>query len=160
MNDIEKERNQAEIDSYRILDYYNQGKFSAPKPCVVFDIDDTLIDSRDGSLIEQMVRVYDYVKKLGIPIFLVTARPVQYIKDTKQQLAELGITGYQNLFHVGYDEVVLSQEPYLISDKARRKSFVRKLLEEYGYQIILNLGDDEDDHKYGSFMYGIKLPYL
>lgn len=147
MNDIIHGRIQGAEDA---LDVINTT--SVDNPVVVFDIDDTLIDSQTGERIEAIYTVYNYIKSLGIPIFLVTARDPISKMETRRQLANLNITGYQGLYLVGHNDV--------FDDKGDRKANVREMLEARGYSILLNIGDDPDDFKNGYYLYGVKLPYL
>ena len=70
-----------------------------PNQAVIFDIDDTLIDSSTHRLIPKVFELYQYCKNRGYNIYIITARPrVPYgILFTLQQLHALGITGYKNI---------------------------------------------------------------
>lgn len=68
-----------------------------PNDAIMFDIDDTLIDSRTGKPIKDVVDVLNYCKKLDYKIIIITARPntEESIIFTKLQLKNL------NIYHDG-----------------------------------------------------------
>lgn len=158
------ERLDAMNDAIEILDLYSLGSIKInPKKrvAIVFDIDDTLIDSNTKETIYPMIILYRKILRMGIPIFLITARPPAYLQDTKEELENHGILGYQDLFMVDHDiRTILHYTDRYLEDKAMRKAKARKYIEDNGYDILLNLGDDPGDLQYGHYMYGIKLPYL
>lgn len=61
---------------------------------VMFDIDDTLIRSVDGSLIMSVVNLLHGAKSLGYKIVIITARPYSdyVVEHTTKQLKANGIT--------------------------------------------------------------------
>lgn len=155
MSTIDIQRYYGYEDAMEILDHYELGHIELQRdtmPIVVFDIDDTLIDSKTGNIIHTMMHLYQRILDMGIPIYLVTARPPQYRKETLLELQKNNITGYKHLYMV--DNYVQRD------DKAMRKAKVRRYLEDEGYEILLNIGDDPGDMLYGHYVYGIKLPYL
>lgn len=164
MNNINQQRLDAMNDAMYVLEIYSLGKVrctEGKKPAIVFDIDDTLIDSESGKIILPMLLLYRNIEKAGIPIFIITARSHQYIIETKEELRKHGITGYKELFMVDHDLRVISNYPKTyVEDKAMRKAKARKYIENHGYDVLLNLGDDPGDMMHGHYMYGIKLPYL
>lgn len=154
--DVDKERVQAMNDALEILEAYNDGEISIPrgkKPVVVFDIDDTLIDSRNGESILPMIALYRVIERMGIDIILITARQYIYGQETKEELKSHGLTSHKSLFLVGNGNEDAVQ-------KDVRKARVRAALEGRGYSILMNLGDDPGDLLHGHYIYGIKLPYL
>jgi FMN phosphatase YigB (HAD superfamily) len=60
---------------------------------VMFDIDDTLIDSRTGEPIKDVVNALNYCKDLNYKIIIITARPntMESIIFTRLQLKNLNI---------------------------------------------------------------------
>ena len=46
-----------------------------PKQAVIFDIDDTLIDSKTHTLITPVYQLYKYCQNKGYNIYIITARP-------------------------------------------------------------------------------------
>ena len=71
----------------------------SPNQAVVFDIDDTLIDSSTHQLIPKVFELYQYCRNRGYNIFIITARPrIPYgVQLTLNQLYSLGITGFKNI---------------------------------------------------------------
>lgn len=139
-------------ESLDILNMYQQGIISvldSAIPCVVFDIDDTLICSRTRRPIQPMVSLYREILDRGIDIYIVTARQPVYLEITIEELHRHGIIGYRDIHMVGYH-----------GNKAMRKAEIRETIENMGYDIILNIGDDPGDMMYGYYTYGIKLPYV
>lgn len=152
---IEQGRRDALNEGLGILDDYADGRIQVPNPAVIFDVDDTLIDSQTERCIYPMLLLYRRVRELGIPIFIVTARPKDTANITRNQLRSLGFTGYIELFMVGYHDKITPQG---VQGKGARKAHVRQVLTKHGYNILLNVGDDISDFEKGYFMYGIKLP--
>lgn len=119
------------------------------KHCVIFDIDDTLIQSCNGRIIYHIKGLYDFFIQNGVKVFLLTARDPYYRDNTVTQLRRLGICGYKDLFMVGS------------KDKGRVKKNVRKMLEEErDYTILFNIGDADSDFMGGYFDVRVKVPIL
>ena len=60
---------------------------------VMFDIDDTLISSRDKKVIEPVYNIYKSLKERGYKIVIITARPgfQENIEWTERQLREINV---------------------------------------------------------------------
>lgn len=114
------------------------------KYCVIFDIDDTIIDiSRDkykkdtngynDKIIIPIYNLYEYAKKKGITVIFVTARPgYDYvIKETEKELEHHNIS-YHDVFFMPPD--MKNVELY--------KLFARKYINDMGYQPIFSIGDN------------------
>lgn len=112
--------------------------------CVVFDIDNTLIDSTTSTLIRCVRDLYINIRDKDIPIFIITARSPLDREYTERQLERRSLTGYQELHLVG----------------SGRKQDIRKDIQERGYNILLNIGDHPDDFKGGYYKHMIKLPHI
>jgi len=80
------------------MDILDKIPFS-PNQAIVFDIDDTLIDSTTHQLIPKVFELYQYCRNKGYNIYIITARPrVPYgVQLTLQQLHSLGIGGFKNI---------------------------------------------------------------
>lgn len=139
---------------------------------VVFDIDETLLSNwpylsatqfalapdtfaawvrrERGIALEPMRAVYARALAYQIPIFLVTGRPETLRADTQRNLQSAGYWGWKGLFMrpVAYRDA--SIVPF--------KSGVRRQLTEQGYEIILNVGDQESDLEGGYARRHVKLP--
>ncbi len=130
-----------------ILSQINMNMF--PNPCIVFDIDDTLIDSKSGSIIRPIHDVYRYADQLGYTLFIITARDSSSRNYTNKQLHTKDITGYSGLFMIDHIDLEI---------RGKRKAEYRELIEKSGYQIIMNIGDDPQDFVGGHYLFAIKLP--
>ena len=67
--------------------------------CVVFDIDETLIDANEDE-IQSIARVYHHCVRVGVPVFLVTARPESdgNREYTESMLQSRGFGVYERLY--------------------------------------------------------------
>ena len=102
------------------------------KKCVVFDIDDTLIDTKEGSIIYPIYNLYKYAQMKGISTILITARSglANNIDLTVSQLS------YNK---ISYDLIYF--RPEYMTDVEKYKLFARKHLYESGYTCIFSIGD-------------------
>jgi len=93
----------------------------------MFDIDDTLIASDTGNVIEDVYNLYKSVQKKGYKMIIITARPGFYknVIWTQNQLRDIDIT---------YDELVFTP--------ALNKSIYKR---ESKYNYILSVGDMDTD---------------
>ena len=74
-------------------------KLQTNNGCVVFDIDDTLVDDFER-IIKSVCSVFHHCIKNRIPVFLITARPDgrENRSLTKQMLEYNGLCGYKRLY--------------------------------------------------------------
>jgi predicted secreted acid phosphatase len=140
----------------------------AKKPAIVFDIDDTLLSAYacakpnnfdrgtiNGCVvtgkqtkIKQTGALFKYALKKKVAIFLITGRPEVIRPQTVEHLKAAGLTGYKNLA-LRTPDGNASQVPY--------KSGERKKIQDKGYTIVANLGDQKTDLA-GGFGKGFKIP--
>jgi len=68
-----------------------------PHQAVVFDIDDTLINTDTGRLMPKTFSLYQYCVSRGYHVYIITARARTYdaVLYTVNQLKSLGIHGYK-----------------------------------------------------------------
>lgn len=120
-----------------------------PNAVIVFDIDDTLIRSIDGSCIKQIVMVYNYAKMLGIRPILITFRRdlPDVLYYTKKQLIDCGIIGYDSLYLCPPD----------ITDPWKYKYGARKDIHMRGMKVVMSIGDEDWDVSGGYTGVGIKV---
>jgi phosphoglycolate phosphatase-like HAD superfamily hydrolase len=64
---------------------------------VVFDIDDTLIDSQTHRIMPKVFALYRYCIDRGYNVYIITARAKGGLNYTINQLDNYGITGYKNI---------------------------------------------------------------
>lgn len=117
-------------------------------PAVIFDIDDTLIDHH-GIVIQPIVELYNHVKMLCIPIFIVTNRlnDANSVDYTKYELDMHGITEYTDIYFRKVGE----------KDLTKAKLDARKNIAEKGFDTIMSIGDQLWDlGEYGGI--GILVP--
>jgi predicted secreted acid phosphatase len=140
---------------------------------VIFDIDETLMlseqmlmqDSKQNdkyhvvyssNAIKGMVDIYNLIKKSGISIYLLTARPEHYRYET---IEELDLIGYPQ---GSYKKIFLRPKRNSYDDDdcvCFYKERVRKqITEEDSKHIILNVGDQNTDLMGGYFEFGWKFP--
>ena len=100
---------------------------SKANDAVMFDIDDTLIASDIGKIIEDVYDLYKSVQKKGYKMIIITARPGFYenVIWTRNQLRDIDIT---------YDELIFTPPP--------SKSLYKR---ESKYNYILSVGDMDTD---------------
>jgi len=115
------------------MDILKQIPFN-PKQAVIFDIDDTLIDSRTHTIIKPVYQLYKYCQNKGYNIYIITARPrIPYgVQLTLNQLYSLGITGFKNI----------AFRPPLEIDVPGYKLKARKAISD---EIIMSVGDKKWD---------------
>lgn len=115
------------------MDILKQIPFN-PKQAVIFDIDDTLIDSRTHTIIKPVYQLYKYCQNKGYNIYIITARPrIPYgVQLTLNQLYSLGITGFKNI----------AFRPPLEIDVPGYKLKARKAIAD---EVIMSVGDKKWD---------------
>tara|TARA_Y100000022_G_C12933035_1_gene232502 strand:- start:19 stop:507 length:489 start_codon:yes stop_codon:yes gene_type:complete len=123
------------------IKHYNNNLY---KPCVVFDIDGTILvdgvySPRDES--EIISNIYDflmYIQDRGIDIFIITARPdnIHNRHGTKQMLDKLNIK-YTYLYMWNLD---------VFNNHVSYKESARKEIFDNNYNIIMSLGDNYWDY--------------
>ncbi len=115
------------------MDILKQIPFN-PRQAVIFDIDDTLIDSRTHTIIKPVYQLYKYCQNKGYNIYIITARPrIPYgVQLTLNQLYSLGITGFKNI----------AFRPPLEIDVPAYKLKARKAIAD---DVIMSVGDKKWD---------------
>lgn len=91
--------------------------------CVVFDIDDTLVNGEER-VIPSIAEVYHRCAEMGVPIYLVTARPEseENRRETKKMLAKNGFTAHRRLYMIPRDVKISSFKTRARQDIAREHS--------------------------------------
>lgn len=139
---------------------------------VVFDIDETAITNYNDMLhldfggtesnIEQLEAeghdpaipytrtLYTFAKNNNVAVFFITGRREYLRKMTEKNLIDDGYDQWSGLFMKPDDYQQPSVSPY--------KTATRKKITQMGYDIILNLGDQESDLKGGYADMAFKLP--
>lgn len=153
------------IDSLQfIINYEN--------PAVVFDIDETTlsnyshikecdfgyipvlwnewIDKGEAPPIPHMLRLYDTLLTLNVSFFFITGRTIEYYESTLRNLNEVGFIKVDSLLMREGKEKTMTATEY--------KTELRKKIEENGFNIILNVGDQMSDLDGGYSIKTVKLP--
>jgi len=110
-----------------------------PHQAVVFDIDDTLINTDTGRLMPKTFSLYQYCVSRGYHVYIITARARTYeaVLYTVNQLKSLGIHGYKLIAFRQPDDW----------DIPTYKLNARKAIPQ---QVVMSVGDqDWDIGQYG-----------
>lgn len=152
---------------------YLKSKLPAqPDEAITFDIDDTVLSTwqynksndfgydkywaqhwenqANFPVIKPMLNLYTFAKKQGFKVFFITGRKPNLTQATQLNLLKAGFKNWDGIFFKPLDYKESSLVPY--------KSGMRKALTEKGYNIILNMGDQESDLKGNYAEKSIKLP--
>ena len=105
-----------------------------PQQAVVFDIDDTLIDSETGLIMPKTVSLFHYCVDRGYHVYIITARARTYdaVIYTINQLKHLGLTGYK----------LIAFRPPNEWDIPAYKLNARKSIP---HQVVMSVGDQQWD---------------
>jgi predicted secreted acid phosphatase len=131
---------------------------------VMFDIDDTLLNTTNYKPIKPIIKLLKRCSELGLIIVIITARDSRYTRGTIDDLENLNLYPVFNkkdfvfpkdaLF---YDYLYLRHSPEENHDLF--KSDVKKrLLDEFKLRIVMSVGDNEIDVVGNYSGFGIKLP--
>ena len=137
------------------------------KPALVLDIDETALSnyaflgdfknivaslaqgaaSATTPAIGPTLWLYEAAKARGVAVFFITGRPTAFQSLTVQNLTRAGYSGWSGL--------VLNPGGMTLT---QYKSAARAKIEQQGYRIILNVGDQESDLAGGHASRAFKLP--
>lgn len=101
--------------------------------------------------IKPTLDLYNFAKSHGVAVFFITGRPDSIPFVRTQTVANLHSAGYQN-----WDGLILS--PTLGGPAIPYKSGERAKIEQQGYDIVANVGDQESDLRGDHADRGFKLP--
>lgn len=96
------------------------------------------------------LRLFHYAKANNVAIFFITSRTEPYRSVTEKNLAS---AGYKN-----WDGLSFKDENYKEKSVAPYKIRARSLIENQGYDIVLNVGDQQSDLSGGHADKTFKLP--
>lgn len=155
----------------KTLEHYLRG-VTPQNFAIVFDIDETLLSNwpylcsgqfaldpatfavwtkrERGIALAPLAGIYAKAHAYQIPIFLISGRDESLRDATCRDLQEAGYWGWSGLF--------LKPSAYHDTSIIPFKSGVRKMLVEKGYDVILNVGDQDSDLAGGYAQHRIKLP--
>lgn len=104
----------------------------------------------DAPAIDPVLRLYNEAIKSGVSVFFITWREDEFRSYTILNLQRSGYYGWANLYMPTVEEKKLSAQVY--------KTSVREMLTKQGYDIILNLGDQDSDLTGGYAEHTDKIP--
>ncbi|MGQ3887986.1 HAD family acid phosphatase [Legionella sp. CNM-1927-20] len=146
------------------------------KLAIVLDIDDTALSNLSTLLkvdfsrnqkyfcpgafetpdkaIPQVLSLYNEAKKHGVAVFFISGRSTDGLESTAESLKNVGFNHWDGLFLIppGYKN---KEGKYSISSY---KEEVRQKITSEGYDIVLNLGDQDSDFVGGFSEKNFKLP--
>jgi hypothetical protein len=139
------------------------------KPAMVLDIDETSLsnytylansDFKNASAalatatvaasspaITPTRKLFNLAKRKGVAVFFITGRPTAFQSQTESNLTSAGYSGWKGLILNPLGQTVIEY-----------KSGARAEIEAKGYQILLNVGDQESDLAGGNAVRAYKLP--
>jgi predicted secreted acid phosphatase len=149
------------------------GKHKAKKPALVLDIDETSLNNYpclnanggipfdatanvtcvlkyDAPAIKPVLGLFKFAHKHKVKVFFITARPEGIRDGTLKNLRASGYTGKYELFLQPGDYTQDSKVPY--------KSGARRQIQQRGFHILANVGDQKSDLKGGYSERTYKLP--
>jgi predicted secreted acid phosphatase len=169
--DISKAGNQAK---YYLEKRINNNKLAKNqrKLAIVVDVDDTAISTYGSMLkddfagtaeilnarlnrtnllaIPETLKLCNFAEKNRVAVFFLTGRKESFRANT---IKELEFAGYH-----GWDGLFMRDNIYFKSPAAVFKSAVRKKIENKGYDIVINIGDQYSDLAGGFAEHAVKLP--
>ena len=131
---------------------------------VMFDIDDTLLNSENGKPIKPVIKLLGNCNLLGLKVIIITARDSIHTMETIKDLAKLNIHPvYPKRFnsssnqHFYYDYLYLRHDP--VDNHNYFKSKIKQVIQEKdGVHTIMSVGDNAADVIGDYSGYCIKLP--
>jgi predicted secreted acid phosphatase len=139
------------------------------RPALVLDIDETALSNYIGTFgdpdggsagyaavsvfgagtaLQPVFDIYAEARRRGVAVFFITARPGVIEASTVANLRRVGYTAWEGL----------TFKNDLASAKDVHKTAERKKVEDAGYRIVLNVGDQQTDIDGGYAERAFKLP--
>jgi acid phosphatase len=137
-----------DIDETALSNYQHMLKlnFGMIPQLVVEDIE----KAEDSAIGGATLRLYEYAKDKGVAIFFITGRHEKLRNATQKNLKSVGYNEWDGLYLKPNDYKEKSVIPY--------KSSTRKRIQEEGYIIVVNIGDQFSDLAGGFAERVFKLP--
>jgi predicted secreted acid phosphatase len=139
-----------------------------PNYAVMFDIDDTLLESITYKPIKPIIKLIKECNKKGIKVLIITARDSKYTFETIEDLVDIDVypnpdvPDFKNL-NISvpngapyYDFIYLRENPKDNNDQFKSK--VKEKLAKNGLYTVMSIGDNEVDVLGDYSGYAIKLP--
>ena len=157
---------------------------STVKPALVFDIDDTTLNTYDYEIFSQfaynpttngqfvdaeafpavfgMPKLIKWASAKGYTVFFITGRPEAQRSATALNLADAGYTVPTDAAHLYLKAATVPSYLHCVAvttcTTIEYKSGTRAYLQSQGYKIVADFGDQFSDLKGGSAGYQVKLP--
>lgn len=133
-----------DIDETAISNYEDlvATDFSAPSTALLL-----AVGNADSPAIAPVHDTYLRARQLGVSVFAITGRPASATTRTYENLT---LAGYTDLAGVSFKPSGTSTIPYKSGERAK--------IEQNGYRIIVNIGDQESDLTGGYADRSFKLP--
>jgi predicted secreted acid phosphatase len=134
-----------------------------PNYAVMFDIDDTLINTKNYQGINPIIKLMKYCNKKNIIVLIITARDNLYKKETIQELTFYNIySKYDNFYEkpknsIFYDFIYLRNSPR-DNHNLFKSDIKEELAKKHNIITIMSIGDNEVDVNGKYSGYSIKLP--
>lgn len=167
MHEVDIQFQQAKI----FLNHYLTSN-KTQKPAIVLDIDETVLSNYEAlrsqnfnddetAFIKQITSgnyhaipaaldLYHYAKEKNVAVFFITGRYENFRASTIKNLHQAGFDGWDGLYLKPVDYHAKSAAPY--------KTKTRQKIQENGYDIVLNIGDQKSDLRGGFADKTVKLP--
>lgn len=169
--DVEKAARRAENYLLKRIKENNQS-IQPKKLAMVLDIDDTSLSNFPGNkirdfsstneantkgyleanapAIEPVLRLYNLAIRNGVSVFFISFRP--------DEVRQYTITNLQRSGYFGWTDLILPNQQEIKLHPAVYKTKMRKKLTAKGYNIVLNLGDQDSDLAGGYAEHVEKIP--
>lgn len=169
--DINKAENQAKFYLQKKIKDNKLAK-NKRKLAIVVDVDDTAISTYDSMLkddfagtpailnvrlnrtdlpaVQETLKLCNFAEKNRVAVFFITGRKESFRTNT---IKELKFAGYHD-----WDGLFMRSNAYFRSPAAVFKSAMRKKIENKGYDIVINIGDQYSDLAGGFADHAVKLP--
>jgi predicted secreted acid phosphatase len=108
------------------------------------------IEKAEDPAIEATLKLYEYAKEKGVAIFFITGRHEILRDATQKNLKSVGYVDWDGLYLKPNDYKEKSVIPY--------KSSTRKMIQQMGSYIVVNIGDQFSDLAGGYAERVFKLP--
>ena len=169
--DVEQVIQDAEKYLFKRIDENNHA-IHPEKLAIILDIDDTSIsnfninkiddfsnnqaliikryEKANSPAIKPVLRLYNEAISNGVDVFFITFRPKDVESYTITNLQNEGYNKWTGLYLPSNDDIKKPSREF--------KTETRKILTEQGYDIILNLGDQDSDIEGGYAEHTVKIP--
>jgi len=145
-NDINYKREVAfDLGNYLLM---SLDKINVNNKAIMFDIDDTLIDSKSRKVIKPMLKLLNKAKRKKFKVIIITARDKKWYSETIEEL---------RINKIYYDLLYL-RNPANDRFETFKSNIKEQLNNKHGIETMISVGDQIHDIDGNYSGYGIKLP--